>query len=54
MFNKLLVANRGEIACRIVKTAKKMGVKTVGVYSDIDANSLHTTLCDQAFLIGPP
>ena len=54
MFNKLLIANRGEIACRVAKTAHKLGIKTVGVYSEADAFALHTHSCDQAYLIGPP
>ena len=41
MINKILIANRGEIACRVIKTAKKMGIETVAVYSDIDKNSNH-------------
>ncbi|CAM9302222.1 unnamed protein product, partial [Ectocarpus sp. 13 AM-2016] len=54
MFSKILIANRGEIACRIIKTAKRMGVATVAVYSDADANSLHVALADEAIRIGPP
>lgn len=53
MFSKILIANRGEIACRIIKTAKKMGIKTVAVYSDADRNALHVTLADEAIHIGP-
>ncbi|KAI9486982.1 MAG: VTC domain-containing protein [Benjaminiella poitrasii] len=52
-FNKLLIANRGEIACRIIKTAKKMGIKTVAVYSDLDATSLHVRMADEAVYLGP-
>ena len=52
MFTKLLIANRGEIACRIIATAKKMGVKTVAVYSDADANSRHVAAADEAFYLG--
>jgi 3-methylcrotonyl-CoA carboxylase alpha subunit len=54
MFHKVLIANRGEIACRIAKTAHRLGIKTVGVYSEADAFALHTSACDQAYLIGPP
>lgn len=54
MFTKILIANRGEIACRIIKTARQMGVKTVAVYSDADANSRHVSLADEAVRIGPP
>lgn len=50
---KLLIANRGEIACRIIRTAKRMGIKTVAVFSEIDAKSLHTQLADEAICIGP-
>ena len=50
---KLLIANRGEIACRIIKTCKKLGIKTVAVYSDADANSLFVQMADEAINIGP-
>ena len=53
MFTKILIANRGEIACRIIQTAKKMGVKTVAVFSEADRNSLHVSLADEAIHIGP-
>jgi 3-methylcrotonyl-CoA carboxylase alpha subunit len=53
MFSKILIANRGEIACRIIKTAREMGIKTVAVYSDADANALHVKMADQAVHIGP-
>ncbi len=52
MFNKILIANRGEIACRIIHTAKKLGIKTVAVYSDADANAVHVTSADEAVHIG--
>jgi len=52
MFTKILIANRGEIACRVIKTAKKMGIKTVAVYSDADRDALHVELADEAVLIG--
>ncbi len=54
MFSKILVANRGEIACRIIKTAKQLGIATAAVYSDADRNALHVTLADEALRIGPP
>ena len=50
--HKLLIANRGEIACRIIKTCRKMGIKTVAVYSDADANSLFVQMADEAVNIG--
>ena len=53
MFNKILIANRGEIACRVIKTAQRLGVKTVAVYSDADRDALHTSLADEAIHIGP-
>ena len=54
MFTKILIANRGEIACRVIKTARKMGIKTVAVYSDADRNALHVKMADEAYHIGPP
>ncbi len=54
MFNKILIANRGEIACRVIKTARKMGIKTVAIYSDADRNALHVAMADEAVHIGPP
>ncbi|WP_062560505.1 acetyl-CoA carboxylase biotin carboxylase subunit [Paracoccus aminovorans] len=54
MFKKILIANRGEIACRVIKTAKKMGIQTVAVYSDADRNALHVKMADEAVHIGPP
>ena len=54
MFSKILIANRGEIACRIIKSARKMGIQTVAVYSEADQTALHTELADEAVLIGPP
>ena len=52
MFQKILIANRGEIACRVIKTAKSMGIKTVAVYSDADRNALHVKIADEAVHIG--
>ena len=54
MFNKLLIANRGEIACRIVKTARQLGIRTVAVYSDAAAGAAHVARADEAYRIGPP
>ncbi len=54
MFSKILIANRGEIACRVAQTARRLGVKTVAVYSDADANSKHVQACDEAVHLGPP
>ena len=52
MFNKILIANRGEIACRVIKTARKMGIATVAVYSDADKDALHVRMADEAVHIG--
>ena len=52
MFSKILIANRGEIACRIIKACKEMGIKTVAIYSDVDSNALHTKLADESVSIG--
>jgi propionyl-CoA carboxylase alpha chain len=54
MFKKILIANRGEIACRIIKTARRMGMATVAVYSDADAGALHVEMADEAVRLGPP
>jgi len=54
MFKKILIANRGEIACRVIKTAKAMGIKTVAVYSEADADAKHVDMADEHILIGPP
>ncbi len=53
MFSKILIANRGEIACRVIKTARRMGIKTVAVYSDADRDALHVQMADEAVHIGP-
>jgi len=54
MFDKILIANRGEIACRVIKTARKLGIATVAVFSDADRNALHVKMADEAVHIGPP
>ena len=54
MFKKILIANRGEIACRVIKTARRMGIRTVAVYSDADREALHVEMADEAVHIGPP
>ncbi len=54
MFKKILIANRGEIACRVIKTARKMGIQTVAIYSDADKHALHVKMADEAVHIGPP
>ena len=53
MFNKILIANRGEIACRVIRTAARMGIQTVAVYSDADRNAMHVQMADEAVYIGP-
>jgi 3-methylcrotonyl-CoA carboxylase alpha subunit len=53
MFEKILIANRGEIACRIVRTARRLGIRAVAVYSEADAGALHVASCDESWLIGP-
>src|SRR5262244_3971837 len=54
MFKRILIANRGEIACRIIKTARKLGIETVAVYSDVDKDALHVEMADTSVAIGPP
>ncbi|MBE7201934.1 MAG: acetyl/propionyl-CoA carboxylase subunit alpha, partial [Parafilimonas terrae] len=53
MFDKILIANRGEIACRVIKTARRMGIKTVAVFSDADRDAVHVAMADEAVHIGP-
>src|SRR3546814_5391760 len=54
LFEKILIANRGEIACRVIKTCRKLGIRTVAVYSDADDGALHMRMADEAVHIGPP
>jgi propionyl-CoA carboxylase alpha chain len=54
MFKKILIANRGEMACRLIRTARAMGIKTVAVYSDADALAPHVRMADEAVRLGPP
>ncbi|HVH79035.1 MAG TPA: biotin carboxylase N-terminal domain-containing protein, partial [Stellaceae bacterium] len=54
MFSKILIANRGEIACRVIRTARRLGIATVAVYSDADATALHVAMADEARHVGPP
>jgi len=53
MFSSVLIAQRGEIAVRIARTAARLGMRTIAVYSEADAGSLHTRVCDEAVLVGP-
>src|SRR5579871_2062038 len=54
MFQRVLIANRGEIACRIARTCRRLDVETIAIYSDADANALHVRACDTAERVGPP
>lgn len=53
MFNRLLIANRGEIAVRIIRACRELGIETIAIYSDADADALHVQLADKAYRIGP-
>jgi len=53
MFDRILIANRGEIACRVARTARRMGIHAIAVYSDADAGALHVAACDEAHRLGP-
>ena len=53
MFSKILIANRGEIACRVIRTAKAMGIGTVAIYSEADADAPHVAMADEAVFLGP-
>lgn len=53
LFNKVLIANRGEIACRVIRSCKKLGIKTVSIFSDIDAQANHVRIADEAYHVGP-
>ncbi len=53
MFETILIANRGEIACRVIRTARRMGIRTVAVFSDADRDALHVRMADEAYPIGP-
>ncbi|MER3631375.1 MAG: methylcrotonoyl-CoA carboxylase, partial [Blastocatellia bacterium] len=54
MFRKILIANRGEIACRVIRACREMNIATVAVYSDADRNALHVRMADEAYRVGPP